>query len=91
MEDGYNACFPLELLIRPMSTIAILSDIYSNLTAFKAVLRDVKESGARQIIFLGDIVGYGSHPAECVEWVRKLGGHCVMGNPFALCLGGVNK
>jgi diadenosine tetraphosphatase ApaH/serine/threonine PP2A family protein phosphatase len=63
-----------------MSTIAILSDIHSNLIALKAVLRDVKESGARQIIFLGDVVGYGSHPAECVEWVRKLGGHCVMGN-----------
>ncbi len=61
-------------------SIAILSDIHSNLPAFKAVLRDVKQSGARQIVFLGDIVGYGSRPAECVEWVRKLGGHCVMGN-----------
>ena len=61
-------------------SIAILSDIHSNLFALKAVLRDVKESGARQIVFLGDIVGYGPHPAECVDWVRKLGGHCVMGN-----------
>lgn len=65
---------------RSMSKIAILSDIHSNLPAFKAVLRDVQESGAEQIVFLGDIVGYGASPAECVDLVRKLGGHCVMGN-----------
>jgi hypothetical protein len=32
------------------------------------------------IVFLGDIVGYGGSPAECVDLVRKLGGACVMGN-----------
>lgn len=64
----------------PMPTIAILADIHSNLIAFKAVLKDVMKSGAERIIFLGDIVGYGSHPAECVDLVRKLGGECVMGN-----------
>lgn len=63
-----------------MSKIAILSDIHANLPAFKAVLRDVRDSGAEQIVFLGDIVGYGASPAECVELVRKLGGNCVMGN-----------
>jgi predicted phosphodiesterase len=63
-----------------MSKIAILSDIHANLPALKAVLRDVQQSGANQIVFLGDIVGYGASPAECVDWVRKLGGVCVMGN-----------
>jgi predicted phosphodiesterase len=63
-----------------MKPIAILSDIHSNLHALKEVLRDVQTSGAAQIVFLGDIVGYGPFPSECVEWVRKLGGHCVMGN-----------
>lgn len=63
-----------------MSKIAILSDIHANLPALKAVLRDVQQSGADQIVFLGDIVGYGASPAECVDWVRKLGGVCVMGN-----------
>lgn len=63
-----------------MRKIAILSDIHSNLPAFKAVLREVKESGAQQIVFLGDIVGYGASPTECVDLVRKLGGNCVMGN-----------
>lgn len=63
-----------------MSKTAILSDIHSNLPAFKAVLHDVGESGAERIVFLGDIVGYGASPAECVELVRNLGGNCVMGN-----------
>lgn len=63
-----------------MSKIAILSDIHANLPAFEAVLRDVEESGAESIVFLGDIVGYGASPAECVDLVRKHGGCCLMGN-----------
>lgn len=77
---AYVVCLCMKPHTDRTPTIAILSDIHSNLIALKAVLRDVRESGARQIVFLGDIVGYGPHPAECVEWVRKLGGHCVMGN-----------
>lgn len=60
-----------------MSKIAILSDIHSNLPALQAVLSEVQSSGAGRIVFLGDIVGYGASPAECVDWVRKLGGECV--------------
>lgn len=63
-----------------MSKIAILSDIHGNLPALEAVLRDVEECGADQIVFLGDIVGYGASPAECVNLVRRHGGCCVMGN-----------
>jgi predicted phosphodiesterase len=63
-----------------MPTVAILSDIHSNLPAFKAVLMEVKQCEAERIVFLGDIVGYGASPAECVALVRQLGGKCVMGN-----------
>ncbi len=63
-----------------MKPIAILSDIHANLPALLAVLREVQTSGAARVIFLGDLVGYGASPAECVAWVRKLGGDCVMGN-----------
>lgn len=63
-----------------MSEIAILSDIHGNLPALQAVLREVAESGAGSIVFLGDIVGYGASPAECVDLVRRHGGSCVMGN-----------
>jgi predicted phosphodiesterase len=63
-----------------MNQIAILSDIHSNLPALEAVLRDVKNCGADRVIFLGDTVGYGASPFECVEWVMKLGGESLMGN-----------
>jgi predicted phosphodiesterase len=60
-----------------MSEIAILSDIHTNLPALEAVLRDVEQSKAGRIVFLGD---YGASPEECVTLVRKHGGECVMGN-----------
>ncbi len=63
-----------------MESIALITDIHANLPAFKNVLRDVQASGATEIVFLGDIVGYGASPAECVRLVRGLGGRCVMGN-----------
>lgn len=63
-----------------MPKIALLSDIHANLPALEAVLREVKSSGAEAIVFLGDIVGYGAQPAECVQWVRKLSGKIVIGN-----------
>ena len=63
-----------------MQKIAILSDIHANLPALEAVLREVEQCGAGRIVFLGDIVGYGASPAECVDRVREHGGECVMGN-----------
>lgn len=63
-----------------MPTIAILSDIHCNLPALEAVLREVAQCGAEHTVFLGDIVGYGGSPSECVNLVRKAGGACVMGN-----------
>lgn len=60
--------------------IAILSDVHANMQALVAVLREVQVSGAERIVFLGDVVGYGAAPAECVELIRKLGGDCVTGN-----------
>jgi len=63
-----------------MPTVAILADIHSNIQALESVLREAKHCGAERIVFLGDIVGYGGSPAECVKLVRELGGACVMGN-----------
>lgn len=63
-----------------MSTVALLSDIHGNLPALRSVLADVKANGADQVVFGGDIVGYGASPAECLSLVRETGGDCVMGN-----------
>ncbi|MFA4985680.1 MAG: metallophosphoesterase family protein [Candidatus Brocadiia bacterium] len=50
--------------------IAIVSDIHSNLEAFDAVLTDISRRGVSRIVFLGDIVGYGPDPKECLSLSR---------------------
>jgi predicted phosphodiesterase len=58
---------------------AILSDIHGNLEALKTVLADVKEQDCQQIICLGDIVGYGPNPRECIDIVQGFDA-CILGN-----------
>ena len=50
---------------------ALLSDIHGNLEALTAVLDDVRAQGAGEIFCLGDIVGYGPNPCECVDAVMQ--------------------
>lgn len=60
---------------------AILSDIHSNLVAFQAVLADIDSSGNVDTIWcLGDIVGYGPSPTECIRLLRERAEVCVAGN-----------
>ncbi len=60
---------------------AILADIHGNLTAFQAVLDDAtKQGGFDEIWCLGDIVGYGPEPHQCIELLRSFKHLCVAGN-----------
>ncbi len=62
---------------------AVLTDIHANREAFEAVLADVTQRGAAQIVLLGDIVGYGPDPEWCSETAAALvdkGAICVKGN-----------
>ncbi len=60
---------------------AFLADIHSNLAAFEAVLADIKANGEVAAIWcLGDIVGYGPDPVECIRLLRKHPNSCVAGN-----------
>lgn len=49
----------------------VLSDIHANLVALEAVLADAGQWD--RLWFLGDLVGYGPNPNECVERLRGLG------------------
>jgi len=53
--------------------VALISDVHGNLEALEAVLRDIEKQGAEKIHFLGDAVGYGCNPNECVKLIDK---HC---------------
>lgn len=65
---------------------AILSDIHGNYEALLAVLRDIERFAKEQrapldaLWCMGDIVGYGPEPRECVERIRELSHFCVAGN-----------
>ena len=67
---------------------AILGDIHSNLTALEAVLADIeKQGGLDEIWCLGDTVGYGPDPHECLEIVRTRCSLCIAGNHDMAAIG----
>lgn len=51
--------------------ILLLSDIHANWHALVSVLRHAQQQGYDTTWFLGDIVGYGPRPVECVRWLRE--------------------
>ncbi len=59
---------------------AIISDVHSNLEALQAVLKDIDRRGIKRILCLGDIVGYGPNPCECLDLVMKRCQWSLMGN-----------
>jgi len=64
---------------------AIIADIHANLEAFQVVLADIKEQRCTHYACVGDIVGYGANPKECLQIVRDLGMPCVKGNHDEYC------
>jgi predicted phosphodiesterase len=64
---------------------AIIADIHANLEAFQVVLADIKEQRCTHYACVGDVVGYGANPRECLKIVRDLGMPCVKGNHDEYC------
>ena len=59
----------------------IVSDIHYNLEAFRTVLDDATgRGGFDEVWCLGDTVGYGPDPGECIELLRRHSYICVVGN-----------
>lgn len=63
-----------------MARYAFISDIHGNLFALEAALCEVDRLGVDGIICLGDIVGYGPHPAECLDIIADRAHFCIQGN-----------
>jgi diadenosine tetraphosphatase ApaH/serine/threonine PP2A family protein phosphatase len=63
------------------------SDIHSNLPALEAVLLSMQQNGVEKHICLGDIVGYGPHPEECVAKIRKVSACTILGNHDNVMIG----
>jgi len=58
----------------------IFGDIHGNLEALEAVLEDARRQKADAYVCLGDIVGYGANPSECIAAVRQVTDKTVAGN-----------
>lgn len=58
--------------------ILVVSDIHANFTAFEAVLKDA--GSFDKIWCLGDVVGYGPEPNECINRLREFDYVCLAGN-----------
>jgi diadenosine tetraphosphatase ApaH/serine/threonine PP2A family protein phosphatase len=65
--------------------IAIVSDIHSNLIALEAVLEQLPAYD--QLWCLGDTIGYGPQPNECLQYMRDLATYTLTGNHDLGCLG----
>jgi diadenosine tetraphosphatase ApaH/serine/threonine PP2A family protein phosphatase len=60
--------------------IAFISDVHSNLEALTSVRKSLQNVGIDKVLFLGDIVGYGANPNECIEIIKDLSDDILAGN-----------
>jgi predicted phosphodiesterase len=67
--------------------IALISDIHANAEALEAVLADIKTKKVDETLCLGDVVGYGANPNECLELVKKSCSLTLLGNHDAAAVG----
>jgi predicted phosphodiesterase len=59
---------------------AIISDIHANLEALQAVLAHIDTLNVDQVVCLGDMIGYGPNPAECLDLVMDKCDVTILGN-----------
>lgn len=67
---------------------AVISDLHANLPALEAVFADLDAEGAEEVVCLGDVVGYGPFPGECLRLVRQRAKVTLLGNHDEALLSG---
>jgi predicted phosphodiesterase len=67
--------------------IALISDIHGNLPALEAVFKQIDAAKPDLILSLGDVVGYGPKPAECIDFLRSRSIQNLLGNHDAGVVG----
>lgn len=68
---------------------AFISDIHGNLEALRAVLDEIDSLGIKDICCLGDVIGYGPNPKECLEIVQSISNLNILGNHEEAVLYGI--
>ena len=67
--------------------LGIISDVHGNYEALIRALEILEMEGAEKIVCLGDIVGYGPSPSECIAEIQKSCDIVVLGNHDAAIIG----
>ena len=70
--------------------IAILSDIHGNRPALEAVFAEMETLGVKRMLVLGDVIGYGPFPNDCIRMVSKAE-VCLQGNHEAGVIGALGE
>lgn len=70
--------------------IAIFSDIHGNLQALESIIKDIKEKQIDNVYCLGDVIGIGPNPKECLDIIIKNNINMVLGNHELYFLKGTN-
>ena len=58
----------------------VISDVHGNLDALLAVKKRIRKLAPDEVVFLGDVVGYGAAPNECIEELRSMANMIIAGN-----------
>ncbi len=76
------------LILRKLEMrVAVLSDVHANLHALESVLAQVDAGRFDAVWCLGDLVGYGPKPNECVALLQERAAICLAGNHDLVVLG----
>ncbi|MBU1882296.1 metallophosphatase family protein [bacterium] len=67
--------------------LALISDIHSNIEALTTALKSIAKQKVDRIACLGDVVGYGANPSDCLKLVREHADWIIMGNHDAAAVG----
>ncbi len=66
---------------------AFFADIHSNLKAFLSIVNLFKKNNIDKVVSLGDIVGYGADPNECIRIIKEISDSIIAGNHDWACAG----
>lgn len=79
-DDGLPAALGAGDTASYSEATALISDIHANLDALEVVLADIERRGITRILCLGDIIGYGPNPCECLDRIMERCEWALMGN-----------
>ena len=70
--------------------IAIFSDIHGNLQALESIIKNIKEKRIDKVYCLGDVIGIGPNPKECLDLIINNNIEMVLGNHELYFLKGID-